>query len=275
MTTLEQVALERGSIATTFGVATAYDSMVQDLVLTFNADSTELLSAIELHATFIQHCVHCGSSDAALAVFDAFGQTYGTATSDIHVIVQAQGLDNPAAQRVLKGYFSAWPVVNSHRKSAAPLPTLFSSDSVALMAMFGGQRGFGDTMDEAVWMFDVYRPLLSDFVSHMSAFLHRESQDKRVSFVYSKGLNVFAWLTTPDMMPDARYLLSIPVSLPLVGLIQLMHVVVLYKTLGVSPGKLVKRFKVAVGHSQGIAIAAAFSTLTDEQTFFDVGKRIL
>ncbi|KAJ2859979.1 fatty acid synthase alpha subunit Lsd1 [Coemansia aciculifera] len=275
MTTLEQVTLERGSVTTTFGVATAYDSVVQDLVLTFNADSTELLSAIELHATFIQHCVRCGSSNAALTVFDAFGQTYGTATSDIHIIVQAQGLDNPAAQRVLKGYFSAWPVVNSHRKSAAPLPALFSSDSVALMAMFGGQRGFGDTMDEAVWMFDVYRPLLSDFVSRMSAFLHRESQDKRVSFVYSKGLNVFAWLTTPDMMPDARYLLSIPVALPLVGLIQLMHVMVLYKTLGVSPGKLVKRFKVAVGHSQGIAIAAAFSTLTDEQAFFDVGKRIL
>ncbi|KAJ2056222.1 fatty acid synthase alpha subunit Lsd1 [Coemansia sp. S146] len=165
MTTLEQVTLERDSVTTTFGVATAHDSVVQDLAHTFNADSTELLSAIELHAAFIQHCVRCGSSDAALAVFDAFGQTYGTATSDIHVIVQTQGLDNPAAQRVLRGYFSAWPVVNSHRKAAASLPALFSSDSVSLMAMFGGQRGFSDTMDEAVWPFDVYRPLLFDFLS--------------------------------------------------------------------------------------------------------------
>ncbi|KAJ2812529.1 fatty acid synthase alpha subunit Lsd1 [Coemansia furcata] len=76
-------------------------------------------------------------------------------------------------------------------------------------------------------------------------------------------------------MPDEQYLLSIPVCLPLVGLIQLMHVVVLYKTLGVSPGDLVKRFKVAVGHSQGIGIAAAFAILTDEQSFFDVGERVL
>ncbi|KAJ2872364.1 fatty acid synthase alpha subunit Lsd1 [Coemansia aciculifera] len=275
MPTLEQVTLERGSVTTTFGVATAHNSVVQDLVQAFNVDSTELLSTIELHAAFIQHCVRCSSYDAALSVFDAFGQTYGTATSDIHVIVQAQGLDNPTAQRVLRGYFSAWPVVNSHRKSAASLPALFSSGSVALMALFGGQRGFGDTMDEAVWLFDIYRPLLSDFVSCMSAFLHRESQDKRVSFVYSKGLNVLAWLTTPDTMPDARYLLSIPVALPLVGLIQLMHVMVLYKTLGISPGELVKRFKVAVGHSQGIAIAAVFSSLIDEQSLYDMGEKIL
>ncbi|KAJ2052477.1 fatty acid synthase alpha subunit Lsd1, partial [Coemansia sp. S16] len=275
MTILEQVTLQRGSVTTTFNAAIAHDAVLQDLAHTFSADSTELSSAIELHAAFIQHCVRQGSFDAARAVFEAFCQTYGTAESDIHVIIQAHGLDKPAAQRVLRGYFSAWPAADSHSKSAAPLPALFSSDSVSMMALFGGQRGFGSTMDEAVWLFDVYCPLLSDFVSHMSDFMQRESQDKRVSFVYSKGLNVFAWLTTPDTMPDAPYLASTPVALPIVGLIQLMHVMVLYKTLGISPGELVKRFNVAVGHSQGIATAAAFSSLTDEQSFFDVGERVL
>ncbi|KAJ2081708.1 hypothetical protein GGI09_007585, partial [Coemansia sp. S100] len=242
MTILEQVTLQRGSATTTFNTAIAHDTVLQDLAHTFSADSTELSSAIELHAAFIQHCIRQGSSDAARAVFDAFCQTYGTAERDIHVIIQAHGLDKPAAQRVLRGYFSAWPAADSHPKSAAPLPALFASDSVSLMALFGGQRGFGSTMDEAVWLFDVYRPLLSDFVSHMSDFMQRESQDKRVSFVYSKGLNVFAWLTTPDTMPDAPYLSLIPVTFPLVGLIQLMQVMVLYKTLGISPGELVKRF---------------------------------
>ncbi|KAJ2487623.1 fatty acid synthase alpha subunit Lsd1 [Coemansia sp. RSA 2050] len=246
------------------------------LVRLFSTDPAKVLSAIELHAAFIQHCVEFGSSDAVLAVFSSFCQTFDTATSDIHAIVQSLGLNEAAARRVLKGYFSAWPIINNHGTwPIAATPALFASDSVGLMAIFGGQRGTSNYLDEAEWLFDIYCPLLSDYLSRMSAFLHRESQDKRVSFVYSKGLDVLTWLTTASTMPDEQYLLSIPVCQPLVALIQLMHVMVLYKTLGVSPGDLVKRFKVAIGHSQGIGIAAAVSTLTDEQSFFDVSERIL
>ncbi|KAJ2811416.1 fatty acid synthase alpha subunit Lsd1, partial [Coemansia furcata] len=280
MTTLEQVRLEHDPVVYSFTVTAAHASSVQALTHSFSADSVASLNAIELHAAFIQHCVESGSPEAALAVFDAFSQTYGTDTSDIHVIVQARGLDEAAARRVLRGYFSAWSIVSSGSspsslRPAASTPALFATESVGLMAMFGGQRGTSNYLDEAVWLFDVYRSLLIDFVSRMSAFLHRESQDKRVSFVYSKGLDVFNWITTSGSMPDELYLLSIPVCQPLVALIQLMHVMVLYKTLGVSPGDLVTRFKVAVGHSQGIGIAAAFATLTDEQSFFDVGERII
>ncbi|KAJ2612367.1 fatty acid synthase alpha subunit Lsd1, partial [Coemansia sp. RSA 1694] len=109
----------------------------------------------------------------------------------------------------------------------------------------------------------------------MSAFLHRESQDKRASSAYSKGFDVFSWLTLPDTRPDTRYQLSMAIALPLLGLTQMMHIVVLFKTLGVSPGELVKHFKVAVGHSQGIAIAVVLSSLTDEESLYDIGKKIL
>ncbi|KAJ2335745.1 fatty acid synthase alpha subunit Lsd1 [Coemansia sp. RSA 2681] len=243
------VRVVHGPTTIEFGVTAEVVVAVEALAGLFTAHPAETLSAIELHAAFIQHCVECGSSEAVLAIFSAFCLTYGTATHDIHVIVQAQGLDEAAAQRVLKGYFSAWPIVNGHSGTppavwpVAPLPALFAAESTGLMAMFGGQRGTSSYLDEAVWLLDVYRPLLSNFVSRMSAFLHRESQDKRISFVYSKGLDVFHWLTTPSAMPDEQYLLSIPVCQPIVGLIQLMHVMVLYKTLGVSPGELVKRFK--------------------------------
>ncbi|KAJ2814663.1 beta subunit of fatty acid synthetase, partial [Coemansia furcata] len=275
MTAFEQIKLERGSAVAIFDVSSSSATSVQALVHTFSINSTEHFSTIELHAGFIQHCVESGSLEAALAVFGAFSQTYGTTASDIHVVIQDLGLDEDAARRVLKGYFSAWPLVNCHddplaTKPLAPASALFATASLGLMAMFGGQRGTSNYLDEAEWLLDVYRPLLIDFVAHMSAFLHCESQDKRISFVYSKGMDVLNWLNKPNSMPDEQYLLSIPVCLPLVGLIQLMHVMVLYKTLGVSPGDLVKRFKVAVGHSQGIGIAAAFATLTDEQSFFDV-----
>ncbi|KAJ2732821.1 fatty acid synthase alpha subunit Lsd1 [Coemansia sp. BCRC 34962] len=280
MPSFEQIQLERGSVSSTFAVATAHATLISNLASTFRADSAESLSAIELHAAFIQHCVECGSSEAALAAFDAFCLTYGTATSDIHVVVQAQGLDEHAARRVLKGYFSAWPVLGRHRDSlptrpAAPMPALFIPGSASLMAMFGGQLGAENYLDEAEWLLDVYRPLLLGFVSHMSAFLHRESQDKRISRMYPQGFDVLRWLTTPGAAPSEAYLQSSPICMPLYGLIQLMHVIVLYKTLGISPGDLARHFKVAVGHSLGIGIAAAFSTLSDEQSFYGTGERIL
>ncbi|KAJ2443083.1 beta subunit of fatty acid synthetase [Coemansia sp. RSA 2424] len=248
MTALAQIQLERGSVVAAFDVTADQASLIKGLARSFTADPAEILSAIELHAAFIQHCVDNGSpEDAIIAVFSAFCLTYDTATRDIHVIVQAQGLGEAAARRVLKGYFSAWSIVNSDTHCTwpvAPLPALFAAESTTeLMALFGGQRGLGNCMQEAVWLFDVYRPLLSDFVSHMSAFLHCESQNKRVCSAYSKGFNVFSWLTLPDTMPDTRYQLSMAIALPLLSLTQMMHIVVLFKTLVVSPGELVKRFK--------------------------------
>ncbi|KAJ2005058.1 hypothetical protein GGI04_002393 [Coemansia thaxteri] len=159
---------------------------VQTLAISFSAGPTEALSSIELHADFILYCVEHGSPGAALAVFDAFCRAFDTAATDIHVVVQAQGLDEPAVRRVLKGYFSAWSIVTSQRGllawPVAPAPALFTdagAEPAGLMALFGGQRGVGSYVDETVWLFDVYRPLLLDYVSHMSAFLHRESQDRR------------------------------------------------------------------------------------------------
>ncbi|KAJ2092873.1 hypothetical protein GGI16_005862, partial [Coemansia sp. S142-1] len=103
MTAFQQVRLDHRLVVYSFAVAATLAPTVQELVYSFSIDSVEPLSDIELHATFIQHCVDFGSSEVALAVFGAFCQAFDTTTSDIHVIVQESGLDEAAAQRVLKG----------------------------------------------------------------------------------------------------------------------------------------------------------------------------
>ncbi|KAJ2739022.1 hypothetical protein GGI20_006178, partial [Coemansia sp. BCRC 34301] len=204
MTSFAHIQLECGLVVATFGVAVAHAPSVQDLANTFaSSASAGIASAVELHAAFIRYCVDCGSPEDVLAVFDAFCLAYGTATCDIHVVVQAQGLDETTTRRVLRDYFSAWPIVNTSATwPIVPTPALFATESTGLMALFGGQRGTSDYLDEAAWLLDVYHPLLLDFVSHMSEFLHRESQDARVSSVYEEGLDLLHWLTTPDTMPD-------------------------------------------------------------------------
>ncbi|KAJ2842305.1 hypothetical protein GGI22_007594, partial [Coemansia erecta] len=107
----------------------------------------------------------------------------------------------------------------------------------------------------------------------MSAFLDAESKDPRVAQVYRKGLDVYKWICQPETAPNENYVCGAAISLPIVGLTQLMQIMVLFKTLRVSPGELVSRFK--VGHSQGIATAAAFSMLTDEESFDSISRKIL
>ncbi|KAI8321102.1 hypothetical protein GQ54DRAFT_241681, partial [Martensiomyces pterosporus] len=80
---------------------------------------------------------------------------------------------------------------------------------------------------------------------------------------------------SPESQPDSEYLLTVPVSMPAVGLIQLMQVMVAFKTLGLSPGELAKSFKVATGHSQGIAIPTALSQVTDEASFYAISEKVL
>ncbi|KAJ2905567.1 beta subunit of fatty acid synthetase, partial [Coemansia aciculifera] len=186
--------IKRDSVAIAFDVTASHAATIKGLADAFSAKSAEILSAIELHATFIQHCVDSSNTEAALAVFSAFCEMFDTAACDIHAIVQAQGLEEDAARRVLKGYFSAWPLVNSGSEQSltwpvVPLPALFLSESVGLMAMFGGQRGTSSYLDEAAWLLDIYRPLLLDFMTCMSEFLHCESQDEQVASMYSKGLD--------------------------------------------------------------------------------------
>ncbi|KAJ2647653.1 Glucan 1,3-beta-glucosidase 3 [Coemansia sp. RSA 1250] len=152
-------------------------------------------------------------------------------------------------------------------------PALLSSNF--LLAVFGGQPSSADYTDEAKWLLNMHAPLLTDFVSSMSNFLETQSQDKNFSQVYGCGFDVFSWLVRPRSMPDYDYIALVPVKMPVTGLIQLMQVMVLFKTLNVSPGKLLRFFEAATEHSQEMVTAVAFSMMSDEQSFYRIGFKVL
>ncbi|KAI8318489.1 hypothetical protein GQ54DRAFT_314438 [Martensiomyces pterosporus] len=247
----------------------------EDLVKSFLGTSPDgnPETAIELHAQFIEHCVP-RNPDIALAAFAAFNNSF-CARNNIHVVVQEHSLNANQAKAVLRGYFSAWNIASARGAVPSSAPALFSDPSVSMMAIFGGQGGMDNYLDEARDLVDIYGPLLADYPAKMSAFLQRESQDPRISGCYAKGLDVARWLASPESQPNPEYLLTVPVSIPAVGLIQLMQVMVAFKTLGLSPRELTKSFKVATGHSQGIAIATALSQVTDEQSFYAISEKVL
>ncbi|KAJ2695982.1 fatty acid synthase alpha subunit Lsd1, partial [Coemansia sp. IMI 203386] len=235
-----------------------------------NDDMDELF----VFAMFLQHCSVHGSARVAQAVFQSFCDMFDIASQDIHGIVGGRNYDEEEQVcKVLKAYFSAYALC----KPPSPRSALLSSSGeLSLMAVFGGNTGSASYYDQAKQLVDIYGPLVSDFVIQMSEYVDGQSRDRRFGKLYAGGLDIRKWIADPKCVPRHEYLLSSPVSIPLIGLVQLMQLVVLYKTLGISPGELACRFSVATGHSQGIISAVLLSTLTgDEDSFISGSKKAL
>ncbi|KAJ2830354.1 fatty acid synthase alpha subunit Lsd1 [Coemansia erecta] len=241
-----KVAHRATTITVDISTSVAVD-IVHDIAKTFGVDSAQDVATIDV--------------DAALDVLGSLCREFGVPETNIHVAIQQQGLGKNEARLVLKAYYLLWGNSAAQRyyfvDNAPSLPALFSADSVHLMAVFGGQPGTTDYLDEAILLMDVYGPLLSDFAIRMSEFLNKQSQDTQLADVYEKGVDAFEWFTQVNSEPDADYLTAVPVSIPLTGLIQLMQIMVLYKTLGVSP------------------VATALSMVSDEPSFYEISSKVL
>ncbi|KAJ2447419.1 fatty acid synthase alpha subunit Lsd1 [Coemansia sp. RSA 2424] len=184
------------------------------------------------------------------AVFEAFCSKY-CSTQDIHVCVDDFGLDGGGgsgehAHTVLRAFYKAQNVYRlngggqSHRR---PQPALFSTHSHRLLAMFGGQGGMDNYIEETRSVYNMYHSLVANFVHRMCEFLKQEAAEPLFARLYHSGLDVRTWLEQPECVPAQEYMISVPVSIPVVGLTQLMQVVVLYKTLGMSPAELASSFE--------------------------------
>ncbi|KAJ2806670.1 fatty acid synthase alpha subunit Lsd1 [Coemansia guatemalensis] len=212
--------------------------------------------------------------DIAIAVFEAFESKY-CSDQDIHVYVCDSKLDVDQTESVLRAYYAAkskYCKVKGASKTPVARPALFSTGNFRIMAVFAGQGGMDNYMDETRSVFSIYQPLVEDYVVCMSEHLKKEAAEPELARIYRNGLDALRWIKSPEETPSQEYMISVPVCLPLVGLTQLMQVMVLYKSLGISPGELADKFEYVTGHSQGIVAAAVLALVTDEESFYKVSK---
>ena len=167
-----------------------------------------------------------------------------------------------AVDRPLKGHDSAL-----FRESA--------DDNAVIYGIFGGQGNIEEYFDELRQVYDTYKPLVEDFITTSAAQLQELSRNSEVAKLYTKGLDVMRWLHNKDTEPDLDYLVSAPVSLPLIGLTQLVHYVVLCKVMGYEPRHIRDHFKGTTGHSQGIVTAAAVAAADSWESFEQKGADAL
>ena len=109
-----------------------------------------------------------------------------------------------------------------------------------------------DYFEELRELYQTYNSLISDVIKSAAdrlAELVRSTDDTEK--VYTQGFNIMEWLEHPEKTPDTDYLLSIPISCPLIGVIQFVHYAVTARVLGFTPGELRSHLTGATGHSQG------------------------
>ncbi|KAJ2385270.1 hypothetical protein GGI23_006749, partial [Coemansia sp. RSA 2559] len=187
MTSVDTVYLKHGDTKVLLQLGLEPAIQVRDAAMHFVADAT-ISTEIELFAAFLEHCVK-NHPAIAPAILDAFAERFDICPNakDIHVVVNEHTLDVVGIQRVLRAFYSLWDDTSAQhhyrRKTTGNISSaLFSSDHLHIMAMFGGLPSESlNPIDEAVWLFDVYRPILGDYAAYISEFMHTESQDPRLA----------------------------------------------------------------------------------------------
>ncbi|KAJ5722940.1 Fatty acid synthase subunit beta [Penicillium malachiteum] len=196
--------------------------------------------------------------------------------NDVHAV--AAGLPGIVAKKngVVEAYYAG--------RAAAGRPTkpydsaLFraaSDDAAGIYTVFGGQGNIEEYFDELRSIYTTYPSFVEELITSSAELLQSLSREPEASKLYAKGLDVMQWLQDRDSQPDTDYLVSAPVSLPLIGLVQLAHYTVTCKVLGRQPGDLLERIRGTTGHSQGVVTAAAIATATTWESFAIAAKNAL
>lgn len=292
---LRPLTLSHGSLETSFLVPTSLhfhaSRLKEAFAVTLPAPTDELAqddepsSIPELVARymgFIANEVEEGEDDAQGSyeevlklILNDFERVF-LRGNEVHVIAAAlPGID--AKKLVLiRSYYAARLVANrTIRPHVSALFRAADDGSANLYSIFGGQGNIEEYFEELRELFETYPAFVGDLIINSAELLQNLSKHPNAEKLYSKGLDVMTWLRHPETTPDVDYLVSAPVSFPLIGLVQLAHYEVTCKVLGTHPGLLRERIQGTTGHSQGIVLAAITAAADSWESYAELAKSAL
>ena len=221
-----------------------------------------------------------------------FGETRGLFQSDCVELLLAQiesdflgdssiqsvvsDLPGTASQKqnVIQGYVAATQHIGHSSLRKAPRNAIFDQDTsrtTQTYAIFGGQGNTTDYLQELRALFETYTHVVEPILATAEDALHtllRDASPFRTKH-FNHGLEILQWMRRSESAPSTDYLLSAPVSLPLIGLLQFATYAVICWSLKKTPGEVTQTFIGMTGHSQGVVVAAALSTTTTWESLHD------
>ncbi|KAA1072708.1 beta subunit of fatty acid synthetase [Puccinia graminis f. sp. tritici] len=183
---------------------------------------------------------------------------------DLHSAAFQLTTSDLARRLVIKAYYLARNAIPELLLNcpSPPVGRLWKEDqpNKKLAGVFGGQ-GVNETYwQELVNLHSLYPTILHPFLELADRHLHSlcSSPHAQASSLYKPhGIQILKWLNEPGSKPPPTYLASCALSLPLIGLVQLAHYIVLGEAQGLTPNEISSQLKGGVaGHSQGVVVAA-------------------
>ncbi|XBW37053.1 hypothetical protein QEN19_002632 [Hanseniaspora menglaensis] len=153
--------------------------------------------------------------------------------------------------------------------------TLFKNSSkLDIVAIFGGQGNTDDYFEELRDLYKTYDVIMKDLLVFIDETIKNLSTKiENFDKIYTQGLDILNWLANPEQTPNTDYLLSIPVSCPVIGIIQLLNFAITCRLLGLNPGEMRSNLKGATGHSQGLVTAIAIAESHDWASFLKAAEK--
>lgn len=213
-----------------------------------DADAVEEITDIELAAKFLYFVTSRASNESqflpvARTLFIDFGHQY-LKNNDVHAVTRS--LSSESKKVVIQAYYSALVALKQHNvlsvEEATPAKSaLFEAATrgdAKLFAIFGGQGNIEEYFDELAEIWETYQGLVKPFVERMAVVMAENARRPEASVLHSKGLDILRWLDNADARPDLAYLVSAPVSFPLIGLTQILQYYVMIKVLDRTPAEV-------------------------------------
>ncbi|KAI0514857.1 fatty acid synthase beta subunit dehydratase [Xylaria bambusicola] len=252
----------------TAGLPTPTDELAQD------DEPSSVAELVARYMGFVANEVEEGEDDAQGSyeevlklVLNEFERMY-LRGNDVHALAKTLPGILEKQITVVKSYYAARSVANRAMKPhESALFRAADEGSTTIYSIFGGQGNIVEYFDELREVYNTYPSFVGELITRSAELLHNLARDPRAQKLYAKGIDVLEWLQSPDATPHNDYLVSAPVSFPLIGLVQLCHYQILGKGLGVHPGILRDRIQGATGHSQGVVVAAATAAADSWESF--------
>jgi fatty acid synthase subunit beta len=198
--------------------------------------------------------------------------------NDIHTRAAEQSdSELPAKQDVIRSYVEAMYLMQ--RPLISGIPHLFAAshppEKTPPYTVFGGQGNTQHYFSELRDLYSTYGLLLDDLLKFGSTIFDQLLDDESVVDQYALGLDFFSWIKKPESTPSPDYLLSAPVSFPLIALGQLASFYIACKIWQLTPGEVLSNLQGSTGHSQGIIVAAGVATCKTWDDFEGVFRSCL
>lgn len=274
---LRPLTLSHGTLETSFLVPTNlhfHASQLKDrFVASLPAATDELAqddepsSVPELIARylgFVAHEVEEGEDDSQGSyeevlklVLNEFERAFLRGNETHALAATLPGIESKKLE-VIRCYYLARAASNRPIKPHESALLRASDDGSAdIYTIFGGQGNIEEYFEELRQVVQTYPNFVGELIASAAEQLQTLSNHPGAEKMFPKGLDIMNWLQHPDSTPDVDYLISAPVSFPLIGLVQMAHYEITCKVLGIDPGNLRERINGTTGHSQGIVMAAA------------------